>query len=327
MTLTMSSCSPFPVGSPPLSGEVSLVPEAEETKPGPPAGTLADPGRCAPAAVARLVSLIPVLRDNYVFVLHGPGPGPAVVVDPAVAEPVITWLEERGLELVAILHTHHHSDHIGGTPELLRRWPQAAVIASGADRERIPLQTRSVAGGDRFTLLGRSVEVLAVPGHTRHHVAYYLPSWGPTRAAGAEVPHGDPLDSAPPSIRPEPDGPTAAGELFCGDTLFAGGCGRLFEGTPEQMHASLRQFAALPEDTRVWCAHEYTATNLAWAASVDPADPAIGSRLEAVREARAAGQPTIPSRIGLELRTNLFLRAVDPAALAALRSSRNDWTG
>jgi hydroxyacylglutathione hydrolase len=259
------------------------------------------------------VSLIPVLRDNYVFVLHGPGPGPAVVVDPAVAEPVITWLEERGLELVAILHTHHHSDHIGGTPELLRRWPEAEVIASGADLERIPLQTRSVAGGDRFTLLGRSVEVLAVPGHTRHHIAYYLPAWGQMGAAGAEG--------------PEPAGPTAAGELFCGDTLFAGGCGRLFEGTPEQMHASLRQFAALPEDTRVWCAHEYTATNLAWAASVEPADPAIGTRLEAVREVRAAGDPTIPSRIGLELRTNLFLRAVDPAALAVLRSSRNHWKG
>lgn len=273
------------------------------------------------------VSLIPVLRDNYVFVLHGPGPGPAVVVDPAVAEPVITWLEERGLELVAILHTHHHSDHIGGTPQLLRRWPQAAVIASGADRERIPLQTQSVAGGDRFTLLGRSVEVLAVPGHTRHHIAYYLPPSGQVRGAGAKGPPGEPLDSLPPLIPPEPHGPSAAGDLFCGDTLFAGGCGRLFEGTPEQMHASLLQFAALPEDTRVWCAHEYTATNLTWAATLEPADPAIRTRLEAVREARGAGQPTIPSRIGLELRTNLFLRAVDPAALAVLRSSRDDWQG
>jgi glyoxylase-like metal-dependent hydrolase (beta-lactamase superfamily II) len=194
------------------------------------------------------VSLIPVLRDNYVFVLHGPGPGPAVVVDPAVAEPVITWLEERGLELVAILHTHHHSDHIGGTPELLRRWPQAAVIASGADLERIPLQTRSVAGGDRFTLLGRSVEVLAVPGHTRHHIAYYLPAWGQMGAAGAEGPPGEPLDSVPPPIGPEPAGPTPAGELFCGDTLFAGGCGRLFEGTPAQILASLDRLAALPAD-------------------------------------------------------------------------------
>jgi hydroxyacylglutathione hydrolase len=310
----MGSFSPFPVGSPPLSGEASLVPGGEGAKAGPPPGFVGDSGGCAPLGVARRVSLIPVLRDNYVFVLHGPGPGPAVVVDPAVAEPVITWLEERGLELLAILHTHHHSDHIGGTPELLRRWPEAAVIASGADRERIPLQTRSVAGGDRFTLLGRLVEVLAVPGHTRHHIAYYLPP-------------ADPLDSAPPSMGQELGGSANGGELFCGDTLFAGGCGRLFEGTPEQMHASLRQFAALPEATRVWCAHEYTATNLAWAASVEPADPAIRTRLEAVSGARAAGHPTIPSRIGLELRTNLFLRAADPAALAVLRSSRNDWTG
>jgi hydroxyacylglutathione hydrolase len=259
------------------------------------------------------VSLIPVLRDNYVFVIEapasGPVPGQAVVVDPAVAAPVIAWLEGRNLELVAILHTHHHSDHIGGAEELLRRWPAAAVIASGADRERIPLQTQAVAGGDRLTLLGHGLQVLAVPGHTRHHIAFYLP----------------PL-AGPPAASPQAGG-GSPGELFCGDTLFAGGCGRLFEGTPEQMHASLRQFAALPEDTRVWCAHEYTVTNLAWAASVEPADPAIGTRLEAVREARAAGQPTIPSRIGLELRTNLFLRAADPAALAVLRFSRDDWKG
>ena len=273
------------------------------------------------------ISLIPVLRDNYVFVLHGPGPGPAVVVDPAVAEPVIAWLEERGLALEAILHTHHHSDHIGGTPELLRRWPAAEVFASDADRERIPLQTRGIAGGDRFNLLGQPVEVLAVPGHTRHHIAFYLPPWRQGRVAGTEIPPGDPLVIGPPVHGLEPVGPSSGGDLFCGDTLFAGGCGRLFEGTPEQMHASLRQFAALPEETRVWCAHEYTASNLAWAASVDPADPVIALRLAEVRVARAAGQPTIPSRIGLELRTNLFLRAPDPAALAVLRSSRNDWSG
>jgi len=310
----MGSFSPFPADPPVWSGAAPLVPGGGEAAAGSVADFVGDPGLGAPEGVASLVSLIPVLRDNYVFVLHGPGPGPAVVVDPAVAEAVITWLEERGLELVAILHTHHHSDHIGGTPELLRRWPEAEVIASGADRDRIPLQTRSVAGGDRFTLLGRRVHVLAVPGHTRHHIAYYLPA-------------GDLLDSAPSRIGQAPGGPSSGGDLFCGDTLFAGGCGRLFEGTPEQMHASLRQFAALPEATRVWCAHEYTATNLAWAASVEPADPAIGTRLEAVRGARAAGHPTIPSRIGLELRTNLFLRAANPAALAVLRSSRNDWTG
>jgi hydroxyacylglutathione hydrolase len=323
----MGSFSPFPAATPSCSGAAPAVSgEAVAERP-PAAGPLGDLGRCPPGAEARQVSLIPVLRDNYVFVLHGPSPGPAVLVDPAVAEPVIAWLQERDLEPVAILHTHHHSDHIGGTPELLRRWPQAAVIASAADRERIPLQTCGVAGGDRFTLLGRPVEVLSVPGHTRHHIAYYLPPAGQARVAGAEAPSGDPLASPPPTIHPVPATSAEAGDLFCGDTLFAAGCGRLFEGTPEQMHASLQCFAALPDATRVWCAHEYTATNLEWARTLEPQDPAIGARLAAVRAARAAGQPTIPSRIALERATNLFLRAPDPAALAALRSNRNDWTG
>jgi hydroxyacylglutathione hydrolase len=256
------------------------------------------------AGPARQVSLIPVLNDNYVFVLHGEGtggegPGQAAVVDPAVAPPVIAWLEQRGLELAAILHTHHHSDHIGGTPELLRRWPRAAVIASGADRERIPLQTLAVAGGDQLTLLGRRVQVLAVPGHTHHHIAFYLP---PLQATGG-------------------------GELFCGDTLFAGGCGRLLEGTPEQMQASLQQLAALPADTRVWCAHEYTEANLRWAAAQEPADAAIAERLAAVTIARAAGQPTIPSTIALEQATNLFVRARTSAELRQRRGSKDLWRG
>jgi hydroxyacylglutathione hydrolase len=252
-----------------------------------------------PATPATQISLIPVLHDNYVFVLHGEGHGPAAVVDPAVAPLVIAWLEQRGLELAAILHTHHHSDHIGGTPELLRRWPRAAVIASGADRERIPLQTLAVAGGDQLTLLGRQIQVLAVPGHTRHHIAFYLP---PLQAAGG-------------------------GELFCGDTLFAGGCGRLLEGTAEQMQASLQQLAALPADTRVWCAHEYTEANLCWAAAQEPGDAAIAERLAAVARSRAAGQPTIPSTIALERATNLFVRARDGAALRQRRGSKDLWRG
>jgi len=248
------------------------------------------------------VSLIPVLSDNYVFVLHGEGPGPAVVVDPAVADPVIAWLEQRGLELVAVLQTHHHHDHIGGTPALLQRWPAARVIASAADRARIPFQTDGVADGDGFELLGRPVAVLAVPGHTAHHLAFHLPA-----AAGS--------------------GPDQPGELFCGDTLFAAGCGRLFEGTPEQMHASLQRLAALPPATRVWCAHEYTAGNLRWAAAQAPGDAAIGARLEAVQSARAAGRPTIPSSIGLERDTNLFMRAADGAELRRLRGSKDLWRG
>jgi hydroxyacylglutathione hydrolase len=242
------------------------------------------------------VDILPVLSDNYVFVLHD-GEG-AAVVDPAVAGPVIRWLEARQLDLVAVLHTHHHSDHIGGTPSLLRRWPGAAVVAARADRQRIPLQTHGVAQGDHFELLGRRVEVLEVPGHTRAHIAFYLPS-----------------------LTGEP------GHLFCGDTLFAGGCGRLFEGTPEQMVASLRQLAALPPDTLVWCAHEYTETNLLWANHQRPGDAAIARRLAEVRQARAEGRFTIPSSIALERATNLFVRAQGPAELARLRETRNQWMG
>lgn len=242
-------------------------------------------------AAAR-IELIPVLSDNYVFVLHNGAR--AVVVDPAVAEPVADWLRCRGLQLVAVLHTHHHSDHIGGTAGLLREWPQAEVIAAADDRARIPLQTRGVSDGDRFDLLGLQVQVLAVPGHTRAHIAFHL---------------------------------SESGDLFCGDTLFAAGCGRLFEGTPEQMHASLQRLAALPGHTRVWCAHEYTATNLRWAAAQRPDDPAIAARLEAVLSARAEGRPTIPSSIGLERETNLFMRAPDAGALGELRESRNHWQG
>jgi hydroxyacylglutathione hydrolase len=243
------------------------------------------------------VSLIPVLSDNYVFVLHGDPGGGAAVVDPAVADPVIAWLEARDLHLAAILHTHHHHDHIGGTPALLQRWPAAAVIASAADRARIPFQTQGVAGGDRFTLLGREVQVLAVPGHTAHHIAYYLPA-----VAGRD-------------------------ELFCGDTLFAGGCGRLFEGTPTEMHRSLQQLAALPEATRVWCAHEYTEANLRWAAAVEPGLKAVVERLAQVQQQRAAGQPTIPSSIGLEKATNLFLQAANADQLRQRRGSKDLWRG
>jgi hydroxyacylglutathione hydrolase len=215
-------------------------------------------------------------------------------VDPAVAEPAIAWLKERNLELVAVLQTHHHSDHIGGTPGLLRQWPAAEVVAARADRPRIPFQTRGVADGDRFTLLGQPVEVLEVPGHTRAHLAYHLP---------------------------------LQGDLFCGDTLFAGGCGRLFEGSPEQMHRSLARLAALPETTRVWCAHEYTEANLRWAAAARPEDGAIAERLRQVQRRRAEGRPTIPSSIAEEKRTNLFVRAADGRELAALRRSKEHWAG
>ena len=236
------------------------------------------------------VSLIPVLSDNYVFLIERGQQ--AAVVDPAVAGPVIAALDAKGLELTAILQTHHHSDHIGGTPGLLERWPQARVIASAADCLRIPMQTVGVEGGDHVPLLGEDVQVLDVPGHTRAHIAFLLPE---------------------------------SGHLFCGDTLFAGGCGRLFEGTAEQMYGSLQVLAALPAETQVWCAHEYTASNLAWAADQQPEDKAVAARLAEVLDRRHQGLPTIPSSIGLERATNLFVRAPNPGALAELRQSKDHW--
>jgi len=247
--------------------------------------------------VATQVTLLPVLSDNYVFVLHNSRQ--AVVVDPAVSKPVEAWLETHQLELVAILHTHHHSDHIGGTPGLLQRWPCSQVIAAEADHDRIPFQTHGVGHGDVFPLLGRQVRVLGVPGHTRAHLAYHLPAL----EAGQQE------------------------ELFCGDTLFAGGCGRLFEGTAEQMYQALQRLMALPAHTRVWCAHEYTEANLRWASAYANDNRAIAARLEAVQALRRAGQPTIPSSLALEQQTNLFVRAGDGRELAALRAHKDGWHG
>ena len=238
------------------------------------------------------VWLIPVLRDNYVFVLQRGRE--AVVVDPAVDQPVAAALKARDLQLQAILHTHHHSDHIGGTPGLLQVWPQAQVIAAAADRSRIPLQTKGVGDGDSFQLLGETIKVLAVPGHTRAHLAYWLPG---------------------------------SGHLFCGDTLFAAGCGRLFEGSAEQMHTSLQRLGALPAATQVWCAHEYTEGNLRWASAVAPNDGPIADRLDQVLQQRAAGHSTVPTSIGLEKSTNLFVRASTAAELAALRGHKDGWSG
>ncbi|MEB3165407.1 MAG: hydroxyacylglutathione hydrolase [Cyanobacteriota bacterium] len=267
----------------------------------PPATAPSQPrsGSTGEAAAPLQVGLIPALSDNYVAVLHDGRR--AAVVDPAEAEPVRHWLEGRGLELEAVLQTHHHHDHIGGTPELLRRWPAARVVAAAADRERIPFQSEGVREGDRVALLGETLEVLEVPAHTRAHIAFLRP-------AGA-------------------GGGSEPGDLYCGDTLFAGGCGRLFEGTPAQMHQALQRFAALPGTTRVWCAHEYTATNLRWAAHQRPDDGAIARRLQAVEEQRHQGLATIPSTIAEERATNLFMRAADAAELAALRESRNHWQG
>ena len=253
---------------------------------------------------------LPSLRDNLVPLLEHPQQRQAAVVDPADAEPVIMALEHGEMELVAVLHTHHHWDHIDGTPKLLQRWPHAMVVGYKKDQHRLPPLSHPVTDGDHFVLMGRSVEVLAMPGHTIGHIAYLLP---------ACVMNGQ---------RQQP-------ELFCGDTLFSCGCGRLREGTPAQMLKSLERLAALPPDTRVWCAHEYTAKNVAFALAQDRHNLALQTFAQHVEQLRQAKLPTIPSRLDVELQVNPFLRCrtsalqvatgkTDPVeVLAELRQRRN----
>lgn len=239
------------------------------------------------------VNLLPVLSDNYIFLLHDPLQNLAAVVDPAEAEPVIQRLEELGANLVAIFNTHHHMDHVGGNQQLIELFPTVWVHGGIKDRGRIPGQHLFLQQGDRINFAGRTASVLFVPGHTSGHIAYYFR----------------------PTVRGEP------GELFCGDTLFAGGCGRLFEGTPAQMLDSLNKLRRLPKNTRVWCAHEYTLKNLEFALTVDSENRDLQTRYAEVQEARSRGEITIPSRIGIEKRTNPFLRCEEPALQAAVNSS------
>ncbi|HUH93379.1 MAG TPA: hydroxyacylglutathione hydrolase [Casimicrobiaceae bacterium] len=221
---------------------------------------------------------IPAFADNYIWLLRQAGMG--VVVDPGDAGPVIAHFDRDGLQLAAILATHHHGDHVGGIPALLARWP-APVF--GPAQETIPGRTRALREGEAITVPGIELElsVLDIPGHTAGHIAYVGRS------------HAPPL-------------------VFCGDTLFAAGCGRLFEGTPGQMVASLGKLSALPDETQVYCGHEYTLANLRFAAAVEPANVSIGERHRREKAKRERGLPTLPSTIGEERTTNPFLRTGEP---------------
>jgi len=242
------------------------------------------------AMPAMHIERLPALADNYIFLLYDRDRHVAAVVDPAVAEPVLQRLAALDVPLTAIFNTHHHADHVGGNRALLRAFPAARVYGGAQDRERIPGQQVFLEEGDRVEFAGRTAEILFVPGHTRAHIAYYFP----------------PLQ------------PEEPGELFCGDTLFAGGCGRLFEGTPAQMVQSLGKLRQLPDNTRVWCAHEYTLNNLKFARSVDPNNAALAERWVAVQAARRRSEATVPSQLGLEKQTNPFLRWDAPELRAAM---------
>jgi hydroxyacylglutathione hydrolase len=231
---------------------------------------------------------IPVLSDNYIFLLLDLERKIAAVVDPAEAAPVLTLLRRHQVQLVAIFNTHHHGDHVGGNKELITAYPDVRVYGGAEDRGRIPGQQVYLTDGDRVEFGSRTGEVLFIPGHTRAHIAYYFP----------------PIESDVP------------GELFCGDTIFAGGCGRLFEGTPAQMVGSMTKLRQLPDSTRIWCAHEYTLSNLKFAVTVDPNNQELQQRLVDVTVARQELIPTVPTFLGIEKRTNPFLRW-DVAALQA----------
>ena len=243
------------------------------------------------------IEALAAFQDNYIWLIRPDAQDPrTLVVDPGDAAPVMAALEAGGLELRGILVTHHHGDHVGGILDLLRwqqaRQPARSLPVWGPATEAIPGRTQAVGQGDRFVPEGwpLQIEVLAVPGHTLGHVAYVL------RAAQAEVPPA----------------------LLCGDTLFSAGCGRLFEGTPAQMHESLNKLSQLPENTTVNCAHEYTLSNLQFARVADPSNARVVAHQAKCVALRAQGLPTLPSSIGLEKQINPFLRTTQPGVVQAL---------
>jgi len=230
------------------------------------------------------IALVPLLTDNYGYLLHDPASGATAIVDPSEAGPVLAAAEARGWRLSHILNTHHHADHSGGNLGL-KQATGAAVVGPAPDRARIPGIDIALDEGGRFRLGDAEAEILFIPGHTKGHIAFHF------RGERA---------------------------LFCGDTLFSLGCGRMFEGTAPMMWASLDKLRRLPPESRVFCGHEYTAANARFAVSIDPANQALRRREREIAELRAQNKPTIPSTMGEERAANPFLRADDPALAAAV---------
>lgn len=226
---------------------------------------------------------VPQLADNYAYLIVDPTTGAAAVVDCAEAGPVLAEVARQGVHLSAALATHHHFDHVGGNLDLKAAIPGIRIYGSGADAPRIPGITDRLADGDSLSVGSLQARAILIPAHTSGHIAYYFP---------------------------------AAKTVFTGDTLFAGGCGRLFEGDAAQMMQSLGRLASLPDDTKVYCGHEYTLKNLQFAAELEPGNRELADKLARVRTLRARHEPTVPSTIAEEKATNPFLRT-DSAELAA----------
>ncbi|MGS1015991.1 hydroxyacylglutathione hydrolase [Allosphingosinicella humi] len=236
---------------------------------------------------------IPALSDNYIWLVHDAASGETMVVDPAEAEPVLAEAEARGWRITQIWNTHWHPDHTGGNAAI-KAATGCRVTAPAAEAAKIPTLDRAVAEGDRVSLGAIEAVVMEVPAHTAGHIAYHLPS--------EEL-------------------------IFVGDTLFAMGCGRLFEGDAAQMHGNLQRLAALPPETAVYCAHEYTLANGRFALTVEPNNAALRERMAAVEAARAAGEATVPTTIALERATNPFMRASSAEELAQRRQAKDIFRG
>ncbi|MCB2011954.1 MAG: hydroxyacylglutathione hydrolase [Geminicoccaceae bacterium] len=236
------------------------------------------------------VERIPALSDNYMFLLFDPVSGTSGIVDPADAGPVIEALERHDRSLDWILNTHHHADHTAGNGDLMQRYG-ARLAGPAGDHSRIAGMDILLREGEAFTFGSHKVDILETPGHTSGHVSLHFAD---------------------------------AGMLFSGDTLFALGCGRLFEGSPAQMWESLSKYAAMPDETIVWCGHEYTLANARFALTVDPDNPALRERAREIEALRSRNEPTVPTTLGLERRTNPFLRPDDPSIRRTLGLERAD---
>lgn len=247
------------------------------------------------------INSIPAFNDNYIWLINNIDNSSndtdcndkgCAVVDPGQAEPVLEYLNQHQLTLDAILITHHHADHTGGIAALLRAFPQAKVV--GPADEAIPSLTHGVSDGDQIALFGRTFNVIGLPGHTLGHIAYL----------------GD-------------------NKLFCGDVLFSAGCGRLFEGTYQQMLTSLQRIQALPDETQIYCAHEYTSSNVLFALAVEPGNPDLLNYRELVQQKRSNNQPTLPTSLAVEKRINPFLRLTQPDVIQSVanRAQNNSAIG
>jgi hydroxyacylglutathione hydrolase len=233
---------------------------------------------------------VPVLTDNYVWLIHNAETGETAAVDPSVAEPVLEAVAAKGWRLTQVLNTHWHPDHTGGNEGI--KAATGAPITAPAEAQRVSKVDRIVAEGDRVTVAGADAVVWDIPAHTAGHIAYYFED---------------------------------EGMIFVGDTMFAMGCGRLFEGTAEEMYANMRRIAALPGDVRIYCGHEYTLANARFAAQVDPKNAAVADRLTEVKGLREQGKITLPTTVAQERETNPFVRATNEQEFARLRSEKDSF--